>query len=84
MKSWRFRYILSGKNLAVTMLAASKVAFPLSKLLHVPLIVRYLTKLVGASLGRFCEAQKLGGCCIGFRHSSKEFPKFLLNGTIDV
>ena len=58
MKSWRFRYIHSGKNLAVAMPAAPKVAFPLSKLLHVPLIVRYFAKLVGASLGGFCEVQK--------------------------
>ena len=48
--------------------AAPKVAFPRPKLLQVPLIVRYLLKLVGALGGTFCEVQKLGGCCIGFRH----------------
>ena len=60
--------ILFGKNLAATMPAAPNVAFPGSKLLQVPLIVRYLTKLVGASAGTFCEVQKLGGCSIGFKH----------------
>ena len=60
--------ILPGKNLAATMPAAPKVALPRCKLLQVPLIVRYRTKLVGAFLGTFCEVQKLGGCCIGFRH----------------
>ena len=64
--------------------AAPKVAFPRNKLLHVPLIVRYLTKLVGASSGTFCEVQKSGGCCIGFKHWSKEFPKSLLNGPVGV
>ena len=77
------RYILSGKNLAATMPAAPKVALPRRKLLQVPLIVRYLTKLVGASWGTFCEVQKLGGCCIGFRHWSKELPKFRRNGPIN-
>ena len=42
-------YILPGKNLAATMPAAPKVALPRRKLLQVPLIVRYLTKLVSAS-----------------------------------
>ena len=78
------RYVLSGKNLAATMPAAPKVAFPRFKLLQVPLIVRYLAKLVGALSGTFCEVQKLGGCCIGFRHRSKEFPKSLLNGPVGV
>ena len=72
--------ILFGKNLAATMPAAPNVAFPGSKLLQVPLIVRYLTKLVGASAGTFCEVQKLGGCSIGFKHWSNELPKFRLNG----
>ena len=76
-------YILWGKNLAATMPAAPKVALPRRKLLQVPLIVRYLTKLVGASSGTFCEVQKLGGCCIGFRHWSKELPKFRRNGPIN-
>ena len=76
-------YILLGKNLSATMPAAPKVALPRRKLLQVPLIVRYLTKLVGASSGTFCEVQKLGGCCIGFRHWSKELPKFRRNGPIN-
>ena len=63
--------------------AAPKVALPCRKLLQVPLIVRYLLKLVGALGGTFCEVQKLGGCCIGFRHWSKELPKFLRNGPIN-
>ena len=75
-------YILLGKNLSATMPAAPKVAFPRPKLLQVPLIVRYLLKLVGALRGTFCEVQKLGGCCIGFRHWSKELPKFRRNGPI--
>ena len=76
-------YILLGKNLSATMPAAPKVAFPRPKLLQVPLIVRYLLKLVGALRGTFCEVQKLGGCCIGFRHWSKELPKFRRNGPIN-
>ena len=76
-------YILPGKNLAATMPAAPKVALPRRKLLQVPLIVRYLTKLVGALSGTFCDVQKLGGCCIGFRHWSKELPKFRRNGPIN-
>ena len=63
--------------------AAPKVALPHRKLLQVPVIVLYLTKLVGASSGTFCEVQKLGGYCIGFRHLSKELPKFRQNGPIN-
>ena len=76
--------ILWGKNLAATIPAAPKVALPRRKLLQVPLIVLYLTKLVGASSGTFCEVQKLGGCCIGLRHWSKELPKFRRNGPGDI
>ena len=75
-------YILWDKNLSATMPAAPKVALPRRKLLQAPIIVLYLTKLVGASSGTFCEVQKLGGCCIGFRHWSKELPKFRQNGPI--
>ena len=76
--------ILWGKNLAATIPAAPKVALPRRKLLQVPLIVLYLTKLVGASSGTFCEVQKLGGCCIGLRHWSKVLPKFRRNGPGDI
>ena len=76
-------YILWDKNLSATMPAAPKVALPPRKLLQAPIIVLYLTKLVGASSGTFCEVQKLGGCCIGFRHWSKELPKFRQNGPIN-
>ena len=72
--------LLSAKNLEVTMPAAPKVARPRFKLLQVPLIVRYLSKLVGAFESTFCEVQKSSGCEIGVRHGSKEFPKSRLNG----
>ena len=76
--------ILWGKNPAATIPAAPKVALQPPKLLQVPLIVLYLTKLLAASSGTFCEVQKLGGCCIGLRHWSKELPKFCRNGPGDI
>ena len=60
--------------------AAPNVAFPGSKLLQVPLIVRYLLKLVGAMSGTFCEVQKVRGCVIGFKHGFNELPKSRSNG----
>ena len=56
--------------------AAPTVAFPGVKLLHIPLIVRYLTKLVGASTSFiFLMSQKLSGLVTGTRQFSRVLPK---------
>ena len=57
--------------------AAPTAAFPGVKLLHVPLIVRYLTKLVGASTSFILlMLQKLSGLVTGTRQFSRVLPKF--------
>ena len=57
--------------------AAPTVAFPGVKLLHIPLIVRYLTKLVGASTSFILlMLQKLSGLVTGTRQFSRVLPKF--------
>ena len=56
--------------------AAPTAAFPGVKLLHIPLIVRYLTKLVGASTSFiFLMSQKLSGLVTGTRQFSRVLPK---------
>ena len=55
------------KNLGVTVPPAPTVARPGSKLLHIPVIVRYLTKLL--------RLQKLSGLVMGSKQFSKVFPK---------
>ena len=67
--------ILRLKNLGVTVPPAPTVARPGRKLLQIPVIVRYLTILFGASGFRDLLLQKLRDLVIGSKQFSKVFPK---------
>ena len=63
----------------MTIPLAPAVAFPGCKLLHIPVIVRYLTKLLGVLRFRnFFGLQKSRGLVTGSKQFSKVSPKFRL------